>query len=83
MRTKRVKEMVPLEREIISMIWKDIAEIPNDGLWRKYKRDFTFDGKKYTVTCRIFYDSINFIYKDMVIVGETKTILLDPMDFVQ
>lgn len=82
MKTKRAKDMLPIEKAIILMIWEDIQNLPNDGRWRKYTRGFTFEGKRYTVICRVFYDAVNFIYKDMVIVADTQTIMLDPMNLI-
>ncbi len=79
MATKRVKEMAPIEREIIKMIFDDACKLPHDGRWRKYQRNFTFEGKQYSVTCSFCYDALTFQYRNMVIVAETKTIFIDPL----
>jgi hypothetical protein len=79
--TQRAKDMSLIEREIIKMIFNDAIKFPHDGKWRTYKRDFTFQGTVYTVTCSFSYDAINFLYRNMEVIGETKTIIIDPMDY--
>lgn len=80
--TQRVKDMSLIERQVIQMIFRDIIKQPHDGQWRKYKRGFTFQDHKYTVTCSVYYDGIKFMYRNMAIVGETKTIIIDPSEYV-
>lgn len=81
MAIKRVKDMPPIERAIIKMIFDDAIKYPHDGTWYKYKRGFTFEGVNYEVKCRFNYDGINLTYDNMVITRETQTIFLDPKDF--
>jgi len=81
MAIKRTREMAPIERAIIKMIFDDAIKKPHDGTWYKYKRGFTFEGVNYEVVCKFSYDAINLSYKDMVITRETQTIFLDPKDY--
>ncbi len=78
---KRAKEMAPIERQIIKMIFDDIIKYPHDGTWYKYKRGFTFENENYEVVCSCNYDGVHFGYRDMVITKETQTIYIDPKDY--
>lgn len=75
--TQRVKDMSLIEREVIKMIFDDAIKCPNDGKWRTYERGMTFQGDEYTVTCSFYYDAVNFMYKNLEIIGVTKIITLD------
>lgn len=80
-KTQRVKDMSLIEREVIKMIFDDAIKFPNDGQWRTYKRSITFQGDDYTVTCSFLYDAVNFLYKNLEIIGNTKIIMIDPKDY--
>lgn len=78
MAIKRTKDMPPIEKFVVKMIFDDVINLPHDGKWYKYKRPFIFDNVNYEVTCSFSYDGIHLSYRNMIITRETQTILLDP-----
>lgn len=71
---KRTGEMVQLERAVIKMIWDDVKNTKDDGVWRKYERGFTFEGSKYKVKCSFRISNQYLTYRNMLIHHATETI---------
>lgn len=77
MKVKRTREMSQLEQAIIRMIFKDVEKTPDDGQWRKYEKQFTYEKEEYIVKCSFRIDNQFLSYKKLVITKPTKTILLN------
>lgn len=61
---ERMKEMPEIKREIFKMVFNDTLNIPNDETWRKYSRDFTHEGKEYTVKLSFMKSGQYFTYRN-------------------
>ncbi|CAB4127752.1 hypothetical protein UFOVP98_21 [uncultured Caudovirales phage] len=56
MKVKRTYEMCELEKAIIKMVWSDIQDTPRYDTWRFYQRNFTFEGKPYSYSCKFLVE---------------------------
>lgn len=74
MKIKRAVEMSELEKAVINMIWQDIKNIKDDGVWRKYEKKFIYLGDKYLVKCAFKVSNQYFTYKNFVISYDTQLI---------
>lgn len=76
MKMKRVYEMSQLERAIVKMLFDDVCKTPDDGVWRKYEKNFTYEKQAYIVKCSFKLSNQNLTYKNLFITQEVKEILL-------
>lgn len=76
MKIKRKEEMSQLEKAIIGMIFRDVGNIPDDGIWRKYEKKFIYEQQDYIVKCSFKLDNHFLTYRNLYITKEAKTIFL-------
>ncbi len=77
MKVKRTAEMSQLEREVIKMIHKDVRGTPDDGSWRKYEKEFIYEGKRYIVKLSFKVDRQYFTYRNFSIAHSLETVFLN------
>lgn len=74
MKIKRGGEMCELERAVMQMIFKDVANTPDDGAWRKYEKGFIYEGSNYRVKCVFRVSNQYLTHKNLVISHDTQLI---------
>lgn len=74
MKIKRISEMEAMQKQLISMMWKDIANTPDDNQWRDYSASFKLNGMNLKLSCRFKLDNQYLSVVDMLVHRETETI---------
>jgi hypothetical protein len=76
MKIKRISEMSELEKAVIKMIWDDVKNIRQDGLWRTYEKPFIHENNNYKVKCSFKIEDGFLTHKNLLISRDTKEIQL-------
>lgn len=64
---ERTSQMPQLKRAVIKMVWEDTINIPNDDVWRKYTRNFTYEKVEYVVSMSFRKSAQYFTYRNLTI----------------
>ncbi len=59
--------MAELEKAVIKMIWDDVKNLKDDGFWRNYSRNFTYEHKQYKVKSQVKVNNQYFTYRNLSI----------------
>lgn len=81
---EHIKDMPMLKKKIISDLW-NVAKDATGANWRKYRKEFTFEGRDYVFNCQYKIESIkekpHLSYRNFHI--EQKQIVIDVEDVLQ